>query len=89
MRLVVGIVLVIDVYVIVYYRLLVKHYYEQAHDIKEGAVGALFSLPPYSRLPAKGQRYARRYWLAVAVLVACIGVLAATTDFSPLWAAFG
>jgi hypothetical protein len=37
--------------------------------VKEGTFGALFSFPPYQRLPEPGKKYARRYWLALALLV--------------------
>ena len=30
---------------------------------------ALFSFPPYQRLPELGKKYARRYWVAIALLV--------------------
>lgn len=82
MRTLLGILVVIDVYIIVYYRLMVRYYYEQAHGVRESTFSALFSFPPYSQLPDKGRRYARRYWVAMAVLLAIIAVLAAMTDFS-------
>lgn len=84
MRTLLAIVIVIDAYVLIYYRLLVRHYYEEAHGIKEGAFGALFSFPPYAKLPESGRKYARRYWVAVAVLTVCVLVLATITDLSGL-----
>lgn len=82
MRTLIAIIVVVDVYVIVYYRLLVRFYYEQERGVKEGTFGALFSFPPYARLPEKGKTYARRYWVAVGVLTACVAVLAVFADFS-------
>lgn len=82
MRTLLGIIVVADAYVIVYYRLLVRFYYEQQHGVKEGTFGALFSFPPYGRLDTLGRKYARRYWIAVAVLVICLLALAAVSDFA-------
>lgn len=82
MKTLLGVVLLIDVYVIVYYRLLVKYHYEQATGLKESAFGALFSLPPYAALTERGRRYARRYWVAVAVMVGCVAAMAVLSDFS-------
>ena len=78
------IVVFLDVYVLVYYRLLVKHHYEQARGIAEGTFWTLLSFPPYGRLPEAGRKYARRYWVALAVLVGCVTVLALSVDFSRL-----
>lgn len=82
MRTFLGILLVITGYVVIYYRLLVRHFYEQQYQVKENTFGALFSFPPYGRLDALGKKYARRYWVAVAVLVVCLLALAATSDFA-------
>ena len=82
MRTTLGILMVIAGYVVVYYRLLVRHFYEQQYNVKESTFGALFSLPPYGRLDALGKKYARRYWVAVAILVACLGIFALLTDLS-------
>lgn len=88
MRTLLGILVVIVVYVIVYYRLMVKYYYEREHGVRESIFGALFSFPPYSLLPDKGRIYARRYWVAVAALLAIIAILVAITDFSRFAQAF-
>jgi hypothetical protein len=69
LRATLGILLVINGYVLIYYRLLVKHYYEEQHGVKEGTFGALFSFPPYRRLSVPGRKYARRYWAALILLV--------------------
>ena len=69
LRTVLGILLVVNGYVLIYYRLLVRHLYEEQQGVKEGTFGALFSFPPYQRLPESGKKYARRYWVAIALLV--------------------
>lgn len=79
-----AIVLIIDVYVVIYYRLMVKHLYEQEHKVKETAFGAIFSLPPHSRLSATAKQYSRRYWIALGLLVMCIALLATTRNLSGL-----
>ncbi len=82
MRTFLGILLVITGYVVIYYRLLVRHFYEQQYQIKESTFGALFSFPPYGRLDELGRKYARRYWIAVTLLVACLLALAVVSDFT-------
>lgn len=79
-----AIALFVNAYAIVYYRLLVKFYYEKQHGTREGNWGALFSFPPYKALPEKGRRYARRYWVAVGILMLCVAALAYLSDFSYL-----
>lgn len=87
MRTFIGILLVMSGYVVIYYRLLVRHFYQQQYNVKETTFGALFSFPPYRRLDALGQKYARRYWVAVALMVSCLIALAVITDFG-VWRAF-
>lgn len=84
MRILLAIALLAVGYAIVYYRLLVKFYYEKQHGVRESNFGALFSFPPYGALPEKGRKYARRYWVAVGLLVLCVMVLAWVSDFSYL-----
>jgi len=69
LRAILGILLVINGYVLIYYRLLVKHYFEEQHGVKESTFGALFSFPPYRRLSVPGRKYARRYWVALILLI--------------------
>lgn len=88
MRTVLGILLAVNGYVLIYYRLLVRHFYEEQHGVKEGAFGALFSFPPYSRLPESGKKYARRYWMAVALFVSVLLVSAYIKE-GPLRPAIG
>jgi hypothetical protein len=82
MRTFLGVLLVVCGYVVIYYRLMVRHHYEQHHRVKETAFGALFSFPPYGQLPEAGKKYARRYWIAVAVMTGCLLAIAAVTDFA-------
>lgn len=83
-----GILILIDVYAIIYYRLVVKYYYENENDVKESNLGAILSLPPHSKLSEKGKRYSKRYWIAVAVLFICVALLIPGRDFSALKDAF-
>lgn len=82
MRILLSTLLVVSAYVVVYYRLLVRHYYEKHLGVRESTFGALFSFPPYRVLPEAGKKYARRYWGATALMVGCVVVLAVMTDFS-------
>lgn len=82
------IVILIDAYAIVFYRLMVKYYYEKECSVKESSFGAIFSFPPYRVLSNKGKRYVVRYWIAVGVLVICIALLVPGRDFSALQDAF-
>lgn len=77
-------VIFIDVYVLVYYRLLVKHHYQKAHGVNEGSFWILLCFPPYAGLPAAGKKYVHRYWVALGILVGCVSALALTADFSRL-----
>jgi hypothetical protein len=80
-----GIVLLVDAYIIVYYRLLVRYHYEKATGRQESTFGALFSFPPYKILPPAGRSYAQRYWIAIGLLVVCMAVLASVTELPPLF----
>jgi len=77
-----GFLLVINGYVLIYYRLMVRHYYEEHHQVKESTFGALFSFPPTRRLPERGRRYARRYWVSLALMVLILLLAAMLGDFS-------
>ncbi|MDH3309861.1 MAG: hypothetical protein OEN49_06585 [Gammaproteobacteria bacterium] len=82
MRALLGALLVVSAYVVIYYRLLVKHFYEKHLGVRESTFGALFSFPPYRVLPEAGKKYARRYWVATAFMVSCVVALTWLTDFS-------
>ena len=81
MRTVIGILLIMTVYILVYYRLLIRHYYEQATAKKESTFGAVFSLPPYKALPEASRKYVKRYWLTLLLMFSCIALAAVTGDF--------
>lgn len=76
LRTVLGILLVVNGYVLVYYRLLVRHFHQERNGVKEGTFAALFSFPPYQQLSESGRKYARRYWVTLALLVAVLLVSA-------------
>ncbi len=80
LRTVLGILLVVNGYVLIYYRLLVRHFYQEQQGVKESTFGALFSFPPYQRLPDLGKKYARRYWVTLALLVIVLLVSAFVKD---------
>jgi ABC-type branched-subunit amino acid transport system permease subunit len=80
LRTVLGILLVVNGYVLIYYRLLVRHFYQEQQGVKESTFGALFSFPPYQRLPELGKKYARRYWVTLALLVIVLLVSAFVKD---------
>lgn len=84
MDIAIGIVLVLDVYAIVYYRLLVRHFLKADGGVSESTLGALLSPPPWRGLSPLGRKYAKRYYVAVAVLVLCLAVTAATRPFPAL-----
>lgn len=84
----IGIIIMIDAYAIVYYRLVVKYYYESENDVKESNFGAIFSFPPHSKLSDKGKRYSKYYWIAVAILFFCVALLVPGRDFTALQSTF-
>lgn len=88
METVLGVIIVIDAYAIIYYRLLVKYYYEKENKVKESALGAILSFPPHRKLPTNGKRYAKRYWIAISVLIICIIILLPGRDFSAIFNQF-
>jgi len=77
-----GVILVVSGYVVIYYRLLVRHFYQQQFNVRESTFAAIFSFPPYGQLDELGKKYARRYWVAIAVLVICLLALAYVSEFS-------
>lgn len=80
LRTVLGILLIVNGYVLIYYRLLVRHFYQEQYGVKESTFGALFSFPPYKRLSELGRKYARRYYVALAVLVVVLLISAWIKD---------
>lgn len=79
-----AIIIMLDAYAIIFYRLMIKYYYEKENNVKESNFAAIFSLPPHSKLSETGKRYSRRYWIAVAILLASITLLIPGRDFSVL-----
>jgi len=51
LRTVLGILLVVNGYVLIYYRLLVRHFYEELHGVKESTFGSLVSFLPIAGCP--------------------------------------
>jgi len=88
METLIGIIIIIDAYAIVYYRLMVKHYYEKENGVTENNFGAIFSFPPHSKLSDIGKRYSKRYWIALIVLFTCVALLIPGRDFSALQKTF-
>ncbi len=88
LRTALGILLAVNGYMLIYYRLLVRYFYEEQHGVKEGTFGALFSFPPYSRLPKLGKKYARRYWMALALFISVL-LVSAYIKQGPLRPAIG
>lgn len=88
LRAVLGILLVVNVYVLIYYRLLVKHFYQEQHGVKESTFGALFSFPPYRRLSVPGRKYAQRYWIALFLLITVLLASALMKEGS-IWPTLG
>jgi hypothetical protein len=60
--------IIIDVYVIVFYRLMIGFYVSQKAGKDDRGFVAIFSLPSGRDLPEAGLRYRRRYWFAMAML---------------------
>ena len=83
MRTVLGMILIVCIYVIVYYRLLLRHYHLKATGLNESTFWSIFSPPPYATLPVDKKKYARRYWYALLALLLCIAGLAATSQLIP------
>jgi len=82
MDIVLYIILFLNAYVIIYFRLNIKHYYEKENKLAESNFGALFSFPPYSKLSVRGKIYFRRYWTAIILMFGIIFALVAMRDNS-------
>lgn len=76
-----------DLYVIVYYRLMVGHWREKATGRRDAGLLAVVSYPSREGLPAEGMKYYRRYWYAVAALAALV-VIATAVRLPAIRAAF-
>ncbi len=73
---VVGAVLIADVYALVYYRLLVRHFLEQDDGVKETGFFVLLAPPPLKIASPLARKYAWRYYAALVVLLACFAAVA-------------
>ena len=63
---------VANLYVIVYYRLMVGHWRAEATGHRESGLLAAISYASREGLPPEGVKYFRRYWCAVGVLAALL-----------------
>lgn len=59
-----------DLYLIVYFRLMVGHWRERATGRRESGLLAAISYASRDGLPPEGLKYFRRYWYAVGALAA-------------------
>lgn len=76
-----GILLLISVYVLVYFRLMVRFHHAKMNEKKEKSFLAVLTVPPYRNLNDKGKHYARRWWYTLLFMALIIGVLAIRIDF--------
>lgn len=79
---------VADIYLIVYYRLMVGHWRAKATGRKESGLMAAIGYASRKDLPAEGLPYYRRYWYAVGVLAALV-LVATAIRLPAMRAAFG
>jgi len=83
---VIGAILIADVYALVYYRLLVRHFLEQDNGIRETGFPSLLAPPPLKIASPLARKYAWRYYAALAILAACFAAIAWRTDLKTLTA---
>jgi hypothetical protein len=76
-----------NLYLIVYYRLMVGHWREKATGRRESGLIAAISYASRENLPAEGMKYFRRYWYAVGALAALV-LLGTATRLPAIRAAF-
>lgn len=76
MEIALGIGLVVNLYALVYYRLLVRWFLEHDGGVKETVFAALLSPPPWRALSPLGKKYARRYFVALGTMAALMGLVA-------------
>jgi len=82
METILGISLIISTYALIYYRLMVRHYYEQEHKVKETAFGTIFSFPPHGKLSPQGKKYSWRYWMALIFMLGIVAILVKIKNFT-------
>ena len=56
MKTAIALVLLIDLYLIVYYRLMAKFYQEKITGVSQSGMAAVFSIPPYRSLPVVARK---------------------------------
>lgn len=61
-----------DLYLIIYFRLMVGHWRERATGRRGSGLMAAISYASRDGLPPEGVKYFRRYWYAVGVLAALV-----------------
>ena len=64
--------IMMNIYLIVFYRLMIGFYAKQKTGSEDRGLSAVFSLPSGRDLPEAGLRYYRRYWFAMAMLALLI-----------------
>jgi hypothetical protein len=77
---IIGAVLIADVYALVYYRLLVRHFLEQDGGVKETGFLVLLVPPPLKIASPLARKYAWRFYAALVVLLACFAAVAWRSD---------
>ncbi len=78
---VLGGLLLICVYVLIYFRLMVRFHHARVNVKKERSLLAVLTVPPYRNLDDKGKAYARRWWYTLLFMTVIVGVLATRIDF--------
>lgn len=64
--------IIINIHLIVFYRLMIGFYVKQKTGREDRGLAAVFSLPSRCDLPEACLRYYRRYWFAIAMLALLI-----------------
>ncbi len=63
-----------DLYLIVYYRMMIGYWRAKATGQEESGFLAAVSFPTREGLPAEARKYYWRYWGAVAALLVILGI---------------
>jgi hypothetical protein len=76
--------IMINVYLVVFYRLMIGYYIKEKTGREDCGFAAVCSLPSRRDLPEAGLRYYRRYWSALATLalLAAAGVVSRVDVFT-------
>ena len=81
---IIALILILDAYAIVFFRLMCSYHFQRINDVKESPLGAIFSFPPHRQLNEAGRGYSKKYWIALGIMVAVVAYLAITRDYSQL-----